>query len=97
MRNGGMRPRSGKVTAVDADTLTIAVTQPGSDNTTELTVKTSSDTTVTVAEKTKASAAKIGMCATANGKADDTGTVAATTITLRAAGDEGCTMRRGNR
>lgn len=95
MPNGGARPQSGKVTAVDGDTLTIAATTMGSDETKTVTVKTTSDTKVTVTEKSKASAAKVGMCATTNGKADDTGTVKATSISLREAGDDGCSMRGG--
>ncbi|MFT4164891.1 MAG: hypothetical protein QM650_06580, partial [Microlunatus sp.] len=97
MPNGGTRPQSGKVTAVKGDTLTVAATQMGSDDTTTLTVKTTSDTTVTVTESAKASAAKVGMCATTSGKADDTGAVAATSITVYAAGDSGCESRRANR
>lgn len=95
--DGGGRPQSGEVTAVDGDTLTVAVSQQGSDDSTDLTVTTTSDTTVTVTEKSKASAAKVGVCATVSGKADDTGAVTATTISLRGAGDDGCSMRRGNR
>lgn len=97
MPNGGARPQSGEVTVVDGDTLTVAVKQQGSNGTTPLTVKTTSDTTVTVAEKSKSSAAKVGVCATANGEADDTGMITAKTITLRKAGDDGCSMRQGNR
>lgn len=97
MPNDGMRPRSGTVTAVKGDTLTIAATQLGSDDTTTLTVKTTSDTTVTVTKSAKASAAKVGMCATTNGKADDTGAVAATSITVYKPGDSGCGFRRANR
>ena len=97
MPNGGGRPQSGKVTAVDGDTLTVAVATQGSDDTTDLTVKTTSKTSVTVTEESKASAAKVGVCATVNGKADDTGAVKASTISLRKAGDDGCSMRRGNR
>lgn len=97
MPNGGMRPRAGKVTAVKGDTLTVAATKFGSNDTTTLTVKTTSDTTVTVTESTKASSAKVGKCAMANGKADDTGAVAAKSITVYSAGDAGCGFRRVNR
>lgn len=97
MPNPGGRPRAGTVTAVDGDTLTLAVTTQGSDDTTALTVKTTSDSTVTVTEKSKASAVEVGGCATVNGKADDTGAVRASTITLRKADADGCTTRAGNR
>ena len=97
MPNNGARPRAGKVTAIKGDTLTLAATQLGSDDTTTLTVKTTSDTTVTVTKSAKASAAKVGMCANANGKADDTGTVAAKSITVYKSGDQGCGFRRANR
>lgn len=97
MPNGGGRPRSGKVTAISGDTLTVAVPQPGSKDTTDVTVATTDKTTVTVTKASKASAAKAGVCATVNGKADDTGAVKAATITLRDAGADGCSVRRGNR
>ena len=98
MPDGGGRPRSGKVTAISGDHLTVAVSQPGSkDTTADVAVTTTDKTTVTVTKASKASAAKVGVCATVNGKADDTGAVAATTITLRDAGADGCTVRRGNR
>ncbi|HEY5787844.1 MAG TPA: hypothetical protein VIT65_24035 [Microlunatus sp.] len=97
MPNGGGRPRSGKVTAISGDTFTVAVSQPGSKETTDVTVTTTDKTTVTVTEASKASAAKAGVCATVNGKAHDTGAVTAATITLRDAGADGCTARRGNR
>lgn len=97
MPNSGSRPRSGKVTAVKGDTITVAATQARSKDTTTLTVTTTADTTVTITKSAQASAAKVGMCATANGKADDTGAVAARSITVYAAGDNGCGLRRGNR
>jgi len=73
------------------------VSQPGSKDTTDVAVTTTDKTTVTVTKASKASAAEAGMCATVNGQADDTGAVTATTITLRDAGADGCTVRRGNR
>lgn len=97
MPNSGSRPRSGKVTAVKGDTITVAATQARSKDTTTLTVTTTADTTVTITKSAQASAAKVGMCATANGKADDTGAVAAQSITVYKAGDAGCGFRRGNR
>jgi hypothetical protein len=97
MPGGGGRPRSGKVTSINGDQLTVAVSQPSSEDTSDVTVTTTDSTTVTVAQASKASAAKAGVCATVNGKADDTGAVTATTITLRDAGADGCTVRRGNR
>ena len=75
MPTGRGRPRSGKVTAISGDTLTVAVSEPGSKETTDVTVTTTDKTTVTVTEASKASAAKAGVCATVNGKADDTGAV----------------------
>jgi hypothetical protein len=81
---GGGRPQSGTVTAISGDSLTVTVT-------------TTDKTTVTMTEASKATAAKTGVCATVDGKADDTGAVTATTISLRDAGTDGCTVRRGNR
>ena len=97
MPDGGGRPRSGKVTEISGDTLTVAVSQPGSKDTADVTVTTTDKTTVTVTRASKASAAKAGVCAMVSGKADDTGAVKAATITLRDAGADGCTVRRGNR
>lgn len=97
MPDGGGRPRSGTLTALSGDTLTVAVSQPGSKDTSDVTVMTTGTTTVTVTEASTSSAAEVGVCATVNGKADDTGAVTATTITLRDAGADGCTVRRGNR
>jgi hypothetical protein len=94
---GGGRPQSGTVTAISGDSLTVAVSQPGSTDTTAVTVTTTDKTTVTMTEASKATAAKTGVCATVDGKADDTGAVTATTISLRDAGTDGCTVRRGNR
>lgn len=97
MPDGGGRPRSGKVTAISGDHLTVAVSQPDSKDTSDVTVAATGKTTVTVTKASTSSAAEVGVCATVNGKADDTGAVTATTITLRDAGADGCTVRRGNR
>lgn len=52
---------------------------------------------MTRTEPATAKALAVGTCATAVGKADDTGTVAATAISLRQAGPQGCVPAGGFR
>jgi len=80
---------SGVVTAVTATTITMESTDPA---------ETVSSDVVTVADATSysktsavdASAIAVGLCATAQGEADDSGSFAATAVALSAAGNEGC-------
>lgn len=81
---GGMPDRgavtAGKLTAVKDSTLTI-----GDD-----TVKVSDDTTVTVPATASASDVTTGVCITAQGEADSTGAVTATTIAVSEKVDGAC-------
>jgi len=61
------------------------------------TVKTSSATTYTRTEAATAKALAVGLCVTALGKADDTGSIAATSITLRPAQNGSCSSGFGGR
>jgi hypothetical protein len=61
------------------------------------TVRTSSATTYTRTETATAKALAVGLCVTALGKADETGSVAATSITLRPAQNGSCSPGFGGR
>jgi hypothetical protein len=51
-------------------------------------------TTYTKAEPASASTLKVGECVVANGQADSTGAVTATTIAISQAGPDGCGRQR---
>ncbi len=102
---------SGKVTAVDASTITVEQTRPqmppqdgdtSSDDATTSTVTVTVDgsTTYTKDAAADTSAIAVGLCAVARGDADDSGKVTATALTLSDKGADGCTsgfMVRGTR
>ncbi|GAA1879871.1 hypothetical protein [Lapillicoccus jejuensis] len=94
----------GSVTAVTGSGFTLTpVARGGAGSTASsgiaapVTVATSSSTTYDVVEAGTSSDVKVGECVTAQGKADDTGTVSATALSLRPAVNGSCTMagRRG--
>ena len=103
----GRRAVAGLVTAVSGDTITVQETTRARGNGTTSSTATASPTTTTVAVTTtssttytaqKAGAATdvaVGVCASALGKADDTGAVTATSITLRPATNGACTTGFG--
>jgi hypothetical protein len=93
--NGRIRPVSGKVTAVKGSTITVAAPALGSTEAQTYTVTTTDQTTYTQEKAAKASAVKVGLCATAAGKTDSTGAVAATSIALRPATDGTCSFGMG--
>jgi len=72
----------GEVTAVSATGFTVSATQPGSEDTTDVSVTVGDDTTYTSQAKAQASAVTVGRCVTARGDSDDTGAVTATTISV---------------
>src|SRR5450631_1513702 len=85
----------GKVTAVSAASFTLQSTPPqGATATspvpTSQTVQTPAATTYTRTGAATAKALVIGLCVTALGKADDTGSIAATSIALRPAQNGSC-------
>ncbi|MEO8830316.1 hypothetical protein [Lapillicoccus sp.] len=101
---------SGRVTAVSGDVITVQVTMrqgrtPGSTVTSEtatssptptsVAITTTSSTTYLKEVAATAADVSVGECATALGKADDTGSVAATAVTLRPATKGSCTAGRG--
>ncbi|WP_147572743.1 hypothetical protein [Cellulomonas massiliensis] len=79
---------AGRVTAVDGTTLTVATTQGDDEGSASVTV--SSATAWTTTATASASAVETGLCASVRGEADDSGAVAATSVSLSEPGDDGC-------
>jgi hypothetical protein len=107
-RNGadfGRRAVAGLVSAVSGDTITVqeslrvggarTATATASPTTTTVTVTTTGSTTYTAQKTAAATDVAVGECASALGKADDTGAVAATSISLRPATNGSCTTGFG--
>jgi hypothetical protein len=95
---GGMRGELGtigEVTAVSATGFTVSATQPGSEDPTDVSVTVGDDTTYTTQAKAQASAVAVGTCVTARGDSDDTGAVAATTISVSDPVDGECAVGFG--
>lgn len=93
----------GTVTAVNGAVLTVYPQQrrqaagasaTSSATVADVAVTTTASTTYTVTQKGSTADVKVGECVTATGKADDTGTVAATALALRAATNGQCTTGR---
>jgi hypothetical protein len=83
-------PRAfGAVTAVSATGFTVHSTVGATAS--DVTVNVTSATTYTKTVAADASALVVGACVAAQGKADDTGAVAATSIAVSKAGPNGCT------
>lgn len=102
----GRRGANGLVTAVSGDTITVQETVRAQGNGTSSATSgaqqsvsvTTTSTTTYLAEKTAAASdVAVGECATALGKADDTGAVTATAISLRPATNGTCTFGAGGR
>lgn len=92
----------GKVTAVDGASITIESLRPqvGSATTTiptTQTVDTSTATTYTVTQAAEAKALAVGLCVTALGTASDTGSITATSISIRPAQNGSCSSGFGRR
>lgn len=93
---GGMT--SGLVTAVDGSTITVESTGFGDDaQTTTSTVTVDDATTYTTTVDADATAIAVGRCVVAQGDSDDSGKVAATSLVLSDAGDDGCSTGFGGR
>lgn len=86
---GGFAMTAGLVTAVDGTTITVERTDPGGGDATTTTVTVDDATTYTTTVAADASALAVGRCVAAQGEADDSGRVAATSLTVSDAGDEG--------
>jgi hypothetical protein len=90
----------GKVTAVNGGGFTVESSFPVNGNATApapttRTVQTSAATTYTRTEAANAGALVVGLCVTAMGKADSTGSIAATSMTLRPAEKGSCSTGFG--
>jgi hypothetical protein len=97
--NGGgfALPTSGKVTAVSGSTITVDAVDFQTQKTASKSVTVGSATKYTQSQKAAASALAVGQCVVAQGKADDSGTVAATSIAVSAPVDGSCTTGFGFR
>jgi hypothetical protein len=103
----GRRAVTGLVTAVSGDTITVqetmrvrgdgtaSSTATASPTTATVTVTTTSSTTYTAQKAGAATDVAVGVCASALGKADDTGAVTATSIMLRPTTNGSCTTGFG--
>jgi Domain of unknown function (DUF5666) len=92
----------GKVTAVNGAGFTVESSRPVSGTATAAapttrTVQTPAGTTYTRTGTANAKALAVGLCVTAMGKADDTGSIAATSIMLRPAENGSCSSGFGGR
>lgn len=89
---------TGLVTAVDGSTITVESTGFGDDaQTTTSTVTVDDSTTYTTTVDADATAIAVGRCVVAQGDSDDSGKVAATSLVLSDAGDDGCSTGFGGR
>ncbi|WP_261566409.1 DUF5666 domain-containing protein [Frankia gtarii] len=88
---GPQRPGAG----ASASAAPAATASPGT--TVTSTVTLGSSTTVEKTSSATSAALAVGECLTATGKADDTGAVSATSISVRPAGKQGCTGGFGGR
>ncbi|MET0433825.1 MAG: DUF5666 domain-containing protein [Cellulomonas sp.] len=91
---------SGLVTAVDGSTITVESTgMPGSGDatTTTATITVDAATTFSSTVAADATAIAVGRCVTAQGEADSSGQVAATSLTLSDATEAGCSTGFGGR
>lgn len=79
----------GAVTAVDGDTVSVESVM-GDDEATTRSVVTTADTEVTTTVESDESALDVGRCVTVQGDSDDSGTVAATALTVTDAVDGEC-------
>ncbi len=85
---------SGLVTAVSASSITVETTDAdGASSSTEVSVDDSTSYTSTAGADSSALA--VGACVTAQGEADDSGAVTATSLTVSEAGEDGCSTGFG--
>lgn len=85
----------GTVSSVSGNTITVKATERGDGGNYDATVTVNSSTKYQQDAKVGSTAVKTGLCALVMGKADDTGTVAATSVSLSDAVDGSCTSGFG--
>jgi hypothetical protein len=88
---------AGLVTAVDGSTITVQPGGAAGDDSGTATITVDDATTYSTTVAADASAMSVGRCVTAQGEADDSGQVAATSLVLSDAGEEGCSTGLGGR
>jgi hypothetical protein len=88
---------SGKVGLLSGSVMQVQVAARGNQPASVDTVTLAASTTYTETATVTSTALKVGECVSATGKADSTGTVAATRIALSTAGPNGCTTGFGRR
>lgn len=96
-RGGGFGGANGKVVSKSGTGFVVESTLPGQTTSMRTTVTTTGTTTYTAQKKASASALKVGECVTARGRADSTGTVAATSIAIRPKTGTSCDLSFGTR
>ncbi|GAA4159331.1 hypothetical protein GCM10022286_13550 [Gryllotalpicola daejeonensis] len=94
---GFAMPTSGKVTAVSGSTITVDALDFQTQKTTSKKVTVDGSTKYSETQKGAASDLVVGQCVLARGKADDSGTVAATSLTVSAPVNGSCTTGFGGR
>jgi hypothetical protein len=88
-------PTSGQVTAVSGSTITVDALDFQTQKTSSKTVTVDGSTKFTQTQQGAASDLVVGQCVVARGTADDSGTVAATALTVSAPVDDSCTTGFG--
>jgi hypothetical protein len=73
---------TGTVSSVSGSTLVIAAGQPGASSTTNRTVTVDSKTNISTQRSTTSNSLKVGLCVTAQGSSDSTGTVTASSVRI---------------
>ena len=88
---------TGTVTSVSGDTIVVAARTLGSSSSSSRTVTVNAQTTLTTPRPTTSKALKVGLCATAQGKADSTGAVTATSVRITNPVNGACAFVLGGR
>lgn len=94
---GNFERADGKVTAISGSTITVSGTNPRTHATTTYSVTVNASTKYTQTLTATARALTVGKCAAANGKTNDTGAVAATSIRITPAVNGTCDTGFGGR
>jgi Domain of unknown function (DUF5666) len=94
---GNFERADGKVTAINGSTITVSGTNPRTQATTTYSVTVNASTKYMQTVTATAKALTVGKCAAANGKTNDTGAVAATSIRITPAVNGSCDTGFGGR
>jgi hypothetical protein len=88
---------TGTVTSVSGSTITVRARSFGSSDTTSHTIIADTKTTVDTTASTTSKSLKVGLCVTAQGKADSSGAVTATSVRISNPVSGNCTLGFGGR